>query len=154
MIFQGEDQGLWSSRVKIIWGGGMYWSDECQIAQLVKQLTKNTVGLGSNPGMVRHHSSHPITFYAIPGTDRWTPVRGRALGDIWGRRSFKGEGMWRNVKVRSVQIPSLDSSDWIPVWFVIISPISLHNISSCSFTSCSLSFLSCKLKFGTEIQNI
>lgn len=55
MIFKGDDH---------LGGGGMYWSDECQIAQLVKQLTKNTVGLGSNPGMVRHHSSHPITFDA------------------------------------------------------------------------------------------
>lgn len=53
------------------------------------------------------------------------------------------------MKVRSVQIPMLDSSDRIPVWYVIISPISLHNISSCSFTSCSLLFLNCKLKFGT-----
>lgn len=64
-----------------------------QITQLVKHLTRKSMGTGSSTGLVHNYFSHPITFRAMPApeTDKLTPARERVCVVPWGLQSFKGE---------------------------------------------------------------
>lgn len=69
------------------------------IAQLVEHLAKDSRGMDTNPGLVRHYSLIPFHLVPgpIPGTDSLTPPMGKDLGVLWGRRSFREVEMCRQV---------------------------------------------------------
>lgn len=50
-----------------------------QITQLVKHLTRESMGTGSSTGLVHNYFSHAITFRAMPApeTDKLTPATER-----------------------------------------------------------------------------
>lgn len=81
-----------------------------QITQLVKHLTRESMGTGSSTGLVHNYFSHPITFRAMPApeTDKLTPATERVCVKLFleGFNHLRG----RNVKVRLVRKPVPDSS--------------------------------------------